>query len=137
LFPTAPDDDLGLAQVGHTSVFKEGISEVIYGAVNLRLRYLNNHSLLQKSMFLLLEYASEHIKALRINIERRLSRNCKMNPIYVAPKTKLQGENFGWSAPARAIFRLLEAVVPAEIMGNVIERIYDVGVAGIHLYFEK
>jgi len=52
---------------------------------------------------------------------------------WVEPRPRADGERCWWSALARPT----EAAVTAQTLGSPVERLYDVGVAGIHRLFDN
>ncbi len=140
MFQRAPVEDLGFAQVDTHRALRKGFPEVIYGAgkspsqvveITDRLIKHNNNVLITR-------VASEHIKAVKKKYRKAIVHDiARCITIEVAPISKRQGKICVVCAGTSDIPVAEEAVVTAEIMGNVVERIYDVGVAGIHRLFRK
>ncbi|MGC8830922.1 MAG: nickel pincer cofactor biosynthesis protein LarB [Verrucomicrobiia bacterium] len=140
-FQRAPIEDLGFAQVDTHRALRKGFPEVIYGAgktpeqvVEIIGKLLDhNHNVL------LTRATSDQIKAVRKKYRKKvvvheLARCVTIEP---NPIPKRQGKICVLCAGTSDIPVAEEAAVTAEIMGNVVERIYDVGVAGIHRLFRR
>lgn len=134
-FQAAPVADLGFAQVDTHRALRKGFGEVIYGqgktpeqVVKIAARILA-----RESRVLVTRATAPHARALRrrfkhavyhetarcVTIERR---RLPKSPGYIAVLC----------AGTSDLPVAEEAAVTAEIMGNRVERLFDVGVAGLH-----
>lgn len=130
-----PYEDLGFAQVDHHRSIRQGFPEVIFGQGKTPEQVAGiAASLLGRSSNLLITRSNrETFEQIRtIAGEAEYHHSC--GAISVRRDTTLRGRGViavvtaGTSDTPAAD----EAAITAEIMGNRIERIFDVGVAGIH-----
>ncbi len=130
-----PFEDLGYAHVDHHRSLRQGFPEVIFGQGKTPEQIAGiAASLLARSSNLLItrtnRAAYDQVRA--IAAEAVYHESC--GAVSVRRDTTLRGR--GWIAIVTAgtsdIPVADEAAITAEIMGNRIERIFDVGVAGIH-----
>lgn len=134
-FQAAPLADLGYAQVDTHRSLRQGFPEVIYGAGKtpeqvagiaekileretcvLATRVTPDHARLFQSRF---PEAVYHAEARCLTLEKR-------------PHPKRSGTIAVLCAGTSDLPVAEEAAVTADIMGNRVERLYDVGVAGLH-----
>ena len=130
-----PFEDLGFAKVDHHRALRVGIPEVVFGerktpaqvaAIFKRLSRHGNNVLATRA-------SKEQFSAVK-----KIVRAAKYDPdaraIVLRRDKKLYGKGVisVVSAGTSDIPVAEEAVVTAELMGNEVERVYDVGVAGIH-----
>jgi NCAIR mutase (PurE)-related protein len=130
-----PFEDLGFAKVDHHRALRVGMPEVIFGerktpaqvaAIFKRLAKHGNNVLATRA-------TQEQFAAVK-----RIARGAKYEKaaraIVLHRDRKIYGKGViaVVSAGTSDIPVAEEAVVTAEVMGNEVERIYDVGVAGIH-----
>jgi NCAIR mutase (PurE)-related protein len=134
-FQSAPFVDLGFARVDTHRSLRKGFPEVIFGSgktpaqvVKIAMRLLAN-----ESRVLVTRITAEHVRALRKQFKHAIYHE-------VARCVTIQRK----SAPVRAGEIVVacagtsdlpvaeEAAVTAEIMGNRVRRIADIGVAGLH-----
>jgi len=133
-----PYQDLGFAKVDHHREARRGFPEIIYGqgktpeqvsriAVEIARR---KHNLL----------ATRIDPAVYAKLRRKIPA-CQYNPlgktVYLKQKPSSPGKGtiVIITAGTSDIPVAEEAAVTCEMMGNAIERIYDVGVAGLHRLF--
>ena len=131
----APFEDLGFARVDHHRHYRQGFPEVVFGpgktsaqisAIATRI-VANGHSLLvtrtdreaHRAVSEQLPDAVYHEMARAITVDRADVPRGKGTVVIAAAGTA--------DLPVAE-----EAAVSAEIMGNTVERLYDVGVAGLH-----
>ena len=134
-FQAPPVTDLGFAQVDTHRALRKGFAEVIYGAGKTAQQIVKiAAAILQREQRVLItrvtpdqarvirrkfKSAIHHTEARCVTIEKR-------------PLLKRPGTIAVVCAGTSDLPVAEEAVVTAEIMGNRVERIYDVGVAGLH-----
>ncbi len=128
-------DDLGYAKVDHHRQLRQGVPEVIYGAEktpeqmegiihsisihapdNILITRLSNEA----ADYLSKQFNLTYDPVSRIGIVNRI-------PVITANGTILVATGGTSDIPVAE-----EAAVTAEVLGNHVERLYDVGVAGIH-----
>jgi pyridinium-3,5-biscarboxylic acid mononucleotide synthase len=132
-----PFEDLGFAKIDHHRGLRQGFAEVVYAKgktpgqmvaiVRGMLRPRTTHNIL-------ITRADAGI----FRAVRRLTRAAKFHPLSGAisirrnQKVVGRGTILVVAAGTSDIPVAEEAVVTAEIMGNKVESVYDVGVAGLH-----
>ncbi len=130
-----PFEDLGFAKVDHHRPLRSGSPEVIFGPgktpahlaeIFARLAARGNNVLATR-------VTAEQVRAVRKKF--RKSEHYELaRALTLRQKTEILGKGtiVVVSAGTSDMPVAEEAVVTAELMGNRVERIYDVGVAGIH-----
>src|SRR5262245_26611414 len=131
-----PYEDLGFARVDHHRALRKGFPEVIFGQgktarqiVEIAQRLVMNgqHALITR----LDEQKAQEVRAalptLRYYVDGHVG--AFGEPLLPRPE---QGTILVVSAGTADIPVSEEAAVTAELMGNRVERLYDVGVAGLH-----
>lgn len=133
-----PFEDIGFAKVDHHRNIRRGYPEVIYcggktteqiKSIVLKLLPLNNNIMATRAgleVFECIRAMTDDVvyyEQARIVVVRK--REVEAHPKVIAVMT----------AGTSDIPVAEEAAVTAEIMGNTVDRIYDVGVAGIHRLF--
>ena len=132
-----PYEDLGFAKIDHHRGLRQGFAEVVYAKgktpqqvvaiVRGLLRPRTTHNVL-----------ITRADAAIFRAVRRLNRAAKFHPLSGAISIRRNREIVGKgtilvvAAGTSDIPVAEEAVVTAEIMGNRVESVYDVGVAGLH-----
>jgi pyridinium-3,5-biscarboxylic acid mononucleotide synthase len=135
-----PFEDLGFAKVDHHRAVRAGMPEVIFGEGKTPQQVAEIFARLAKH--------GGNVLATRANAKqymavRKVVRHAEYSElartIVVRQDTKKYGKGkiAVVSAGTGDIPVAEEAVVTAEIMGNDVEHLYDVGVAGIHRLFAK
>ena len=130
-----PFEDLGFAKVDHHRALRAGMPEVVFGegktpsqtaAIFARLAMQNGNVLVTRA------------SAAQYAAVRKKTRAAKYRPLARAIVLQRDDTTYGKgtiavvSAGTSDIPVAEEAVVTAELMGNNVEHLYDVGVAGIH-----
>ena len=134
-FQAAPVADLGFAQVDVHRALRKGFPEVIFGqgktpaqVVAIAAKVLN-HS----QRVLVTRVTPEHARALRRKFKRAVYNSlARCVTIETRPIPKRPGAIAVISAGTTDLPVAEEAALTAEIMGNRVHRIQDVGVAGLH-----
>lgn len=132
-----PFEDLGYAKVDHHRILRQGFGEVVFaqgktpqqvaGIVRGMLRPRAEHNIL-------ITRADQRI----YRAVRRLNRDAKFHPLSKAISIRRnraitgKGPILVITAGTSDIPVAEEAAVTAEMMGNRVEVLYDVGVAGLH-----
>jgi NCAIR mutase (PurE)-related protein len=130
-----PFEDLGFAKLDHHRELRQGMPEVVFGKGKTpgQIEQIALH-LLQRSSNVLVTRASEESAALIRAVHPEAEYFPLSGAIRVWRDRTLHGK--GTIAVVCAgtsdIFVAEEAQVTAEVMGNTVDVIYDIGVAGIH-----
>ena len=130
-----PFEDLGFAKVDHHRALRIGMPEVVFGERKTPAQLA--------AIFKRLAKHGTNVLATRATKEQFLAvkkavRAAKYDPVARTIALRRDHKPYGQgviavvSAGTSDIPVAEEAVVTAELMGNQVERIYDVGVAGIH-----
>jgi pyridinium-3,5-biscarboxylic acid mononucleotide synthase len=139
-FQAAPIVDLGFAQVDTHRGLRKGFPEVIFGSgktpghiVEIAVRILE-----KESRLLITRVSPGQVQALRKRFKKAVhhetARCVTIEKVKRAPRP---GTVAVLSAGTSDLPVAEEAAVTAEIMGNRVERLYDVGVAGLHRLLGK
>ena len=141
-------EDLGFAKIDHHRVVRKGFPEVIYceGKTLSQIAQIakriseNNHDVLatraDKKAFAAikktLKNAKYHDMARIVTVSRKRKAPMKSGQAE-SSKQKAEHRNIAIVTAGTADIPVAEeAAITAEFLGNKVERIYDVGVAGIH-----
>ena len=133
-----PFEDIGFAKIDHHRNIRRGYPEVIYSAgkttgqirdIVLKLLPLNNNIMATRAGFEVFNCIREitddvvyHEAARIVVIQKRdIEKSKKIIAVMTAGTSDIPVAE--------------EAAVTAEVMGNTVDRIFDVGVAGIHRLF--
>ncbi len=132
---TLPYEDLGYAKIDHHRALRQGFPEVIFargkrpeqveGVVRRMLRQEHN---------ILVTRADETIFEAVRKLDQRAEYHTLSGAITIHRDRKVRGKGLVLvvSAGTSDIPVAEEALVTAEVMGNRVRALYDVGVAGIH-----
>ena len=134
-FQAAPVADLGFAQVDTHRALRKGFPEVIFGAGKTPAQVVKIAAKLvaREQRVLVTRLAMEHAKALKKKFPRAVYHElARCVTIEKKPLPKRPGFIAVICAGTSDLPVAEEAAVTAEIMGNRVERIADVGVAGLH-----
>ena len=133
---TLPFEDLGYAAVDHHRTIRQGFPEVIYGEGKTAAQIIGIMANMFPRKHPILATRIDAAKAKQI---RKRFPKAKYYPdsrvlTLISGKIPLQGKGLILviSAGTSDIPVAEEALLTAQIMGNNVEHIYDVGVAGIH-----
>ncbi len=139
-FQAAPVADLGFAQVDTHRALRKGFPEVIFGAgktpeqvVKIAAKLMDH-----EQRVLVTRAGPEHARALRrkfrLAVHHTMARCVTLER---APLPKRPGTIAVICAGTSDLPVAEEAAVTAEIMGNTVQRVADVGVAGVHRLFGR
>ena len=134
-FLAAPLADLGFAQADTHRALRKGFPEVIFGAGKTPAQIVQIAASLYKTeqRLLITRVTPAHARALRKKFKRVAHHEAaRCVTMEKAPLPKRAGAIAILCAGTSDIPIAEEAAVTADIMGNQVERIYDVGVAGLH-----
>ncbi len=134
-FQAAPLADLGFAQVDMHRALRKGFPEVIFGSgktpeqvVGIATRIFE-----REQRILITRIQGEHARALRRKFKRAVHHEAaRCVTIEKSSLSKRPGIVAVLCAGTSDLPVAEEAAVTSDIMGNRVERIYDVGVAGLH-----
>ena len=137
-FQAAPVADLGFARVDTHRALRKDFPEVIFGAgktpeqvVKIALKLLEH-----EAGVLITRATPEHARAVRKKIKAAVHHeSARCITIETEPRSKRPGTIAVVCAGTSDLPVAEEAAVTAEIMGNTVVRIADVGVAGVHRLF--
>lgn len=139
-FQRAPIEDIGYAQVDTHRALRKGFPEVVYGAGKTSEQIIGIITQILKhgENVLVTRVTEEHKKTVRRKFKKAVIHDlARCITIEQKPLPKRPGKIVVLCAGTSDMPVAEEAAVTAEIMGNVVERIYDVGVAGIHRLFRR
>ena len=134
-FQAAPMADLGFARVDTHRALRKGFPEVIFGAGKTPAQVVQIAAKLLEGeeRILITRITSEHARALRKKFKRAVHHEtARCVTIEKQPLRKRPGTIAVICAGTSDLPVFEEAAVTAEIMGNHVERLSDVGVAGLH-----
>ena len=139
-FQAAPVADLGFAQVDTHRALRKGFPEVIFGAgktpeqiVKIAAKLLE-----QEQRILVTCITPEHARALRKKFKHAVHHEtARCVTIEKKASPKRPGHIAIVCAGTSDLPVAEEAAITAEIMGNHVERIRDIGVSGLHRLFGR
>ncbi len=134
-FQAAPIADLGFAQVDTHRALRKGFPEVIFGAGKTPTQVVKIAAklLAREQRVLVTRITAEHARALRKKFRHAIHHEmARCVTIQKKPARKHPGTIAVVCAGTSDLPVAEEAAVTAEIMGNHVERVTDVGVAGLH-----
>jgi NCAIR mutase (PurE)-related protein len=139
-FQAAPVVDLGFALVDTHRALRKGFPEVIFGAGKTPTQVVQIAAklLAREQNVLATRVTPEHARALRKKFKHAIHHElARCVTIQKKPLPKRPGTIAVVCAGTSDLPVAEEAAVTAEIMGNRVERINDVGVAGVHRLFNR
>src|SRR5208283_697332 len=139
-FQAPPVADLGFARVDTHRALRKGFAEVVYaaGKTGPQIVKIAAAILAREERLLITRLTPDQARMVR-----KKFRSAVFHPvarcvtIEKKPLAKRPGSIAVVCAGTSDLPVAEEAVVTAEIMGNRVERIYDVGVAGLHRFLNK
>ena len=139
-FQAAPMADLGFAQVDTHRALRTGFPEVIFGEGKTPNQVLGiaGKLLERESHILVTRITPEHARVLRKKFKQAVHHElARCVTIQMKALPKRPGVIAVVCAGTSDLPVAEEAAVTAEIMGNRVERVNDVGVAGVHRLFNR
>jgi pyridinium-3,5-biscarboxylic acid mononucleotide synthase len=139
-FQAAPVADIGFAQVDTHRALRKGFPEVIFGAGKTpeQVAKIAAKLLDHEQNVLATRLTPEHARALRKKFKRAVHHElARCVTIERKPLPKRKGTIAVACAGTSDLPVAEEAAVTAEIMGNQVVRVCDVGVAGVHRLFNR
>lgn len=134
-FQAAPVSDLGFAQVDTHRALRKDFPEVVYGEgkTPAQVARIAFEIARREPRFLVTRITPEHVRAIRRRVRPITHHEAARCVTYErTPLPRRPGVVAVLAAGTSDLPIAEEAAVTAEIMGNRVDRIYDVGVAGLH-----
>ncbi len=134
-FQAAPVADLGFARVDTHRALRKGFPEVIFGSGKTPHQVVQIAAEIwgRDHRVLVTRANPDHARALRKRFKLAIyHESARCLTIEEQPLPKLPGVIVVLCAGTSDVPVAEEAAITADIMGNTVERIYDVGVAGLH-----
>ena len=134
-FKNSPFEDLGFAKADHHRGIRQGIAEVIYGAEKTAQQIIDISKALlsggQKTVLI-----TRMSKEAAIEVEKELHftyyETAKIGIVGKMPNPDTESSILIATGGTSDIPVAEEAALTAQVLGNKVTRLYDVGVAGIH-----
>lgn len=134
-FQSAPVADLGFAQVDLHRSLRKNFPEVIYGEgkTPAQVAQIAHRLSLHEQRLLVTRITAEHFRAVHRKLPRAVHHEqARCIAFEQTPLAKRPGTIVVLAAGTSDLPVAEEAALTADLMGNTVERIYDVGVAGLH-----
>ncbi|MGM9662112.1 MAG: nickel pincer cofactor biosynthesis protein LarB [Oscillospiraceae bacterium] len=131
----APFEDLGFAKVDHHRALRQGVGEVIYGAGKTAEQIGQIAQSLQQdgAAVLITRLDGEKAEELRRSgLPLQYHADCRLGVLGELPEPDGDGLVIVAAAGTSDLPVAEEAALTAEVLGNRVQRLYDVGVAGLH-----
>lgn len=139
-FQSAPLQGLGFAHVDTHRALRKGFPEVIYGAgkTPAQVADISEEILKREDCLLITRVTLGHVEAMRKRFpETEFHEAARCITVTKRALPKRPGIISVLCAGTSDLPVAEEAAVTADIMGNTVERLYDVGVAGLHRLLGK
>lgn len=130
-----PVADLGFAQVDQHRALRQGFPEVIFGAGKTPVQVVKIavEILKQSDRVLITRITDGHAKALKKKFKKAVHHEPARSVVIEKKKTTPKGGTIAILSAGTSDQPIAEeAAITAETMGNKVQRLYDVGVAGLH-----
>jgi NCAIR mutase (PurE)-related protein len=134
-FQIAPVADLGFAQVDTHRALRKGFPEVIFGGGKTPRQVVQIAAKIHEheQRILVTRITGEHARALRKRFRNAVHHEAaRCVTIERKPLPKRPGVIAVLCAGTSDLPVAEEAAITADVMGNRVERLYDIGVAGLH-----
>jgi len=134
-FQAAPVRELGFAAVDTHRALRKGFPEVIFGSGKTppQIVEITRQLLSREQRVLVTRVSSEQAAAVIAEFPQTVHHEtARCLTLQNSPAPKRKGRVAVVCAGTSDLPVAEEAVVTAEIMGNLVDRVYDVGVAGLH-----
>ncbi len=139
-FQAAPVADLGFAQVDLHRSLRKGFPEVIFGQnkTPMQVTRIAEELYARKQNILVTRVTAEHAKVFQRKFRKAVFHEAaRCLTLEIKPLAKRPGLIAVLSAGTSDLPVAQEAVLTADIMGNRVELVQDVGVAGLHRLLGK
>ena len=130
-----PFEDLGYAKLDHHRELRQGIAEVIYGAGKTPEQIAGIASAMQSKgqrTILITRLPAEAAERLKQDFDMQYHEIARVGILGVAPPPDGMGRIVVATGGTSDMPVAEEAALTAEVLGNTVVRLYDVGVAGLH-----
>ncbi len=137
---TQPFEDLGYAKLDHHRELRKGIPEVIYGTgkSSEQIKGIAKAMLAKgQELILITRLQSKKAEVVQKNLPLLYYETAQIGVIGDIPKPNGIGKIVVATGGTSDISVAEEAAITAEVLGNEVVRIYDVGVAGMHRLLSK
>jgi pyridinium-3,5-biscarboxylic acid mononucleotide synthase len=134
-FKMSPFEDLGYAKIDHHRELRQGVSEVIFGSGKTPEQIIGIVSAMQKrggENILITRLSPESAKAVAEVISLDYDPVSKIGVASRNIRVTASGTVVVATGGTSDIPVAEEAALTAEVLGNKVVRVYDVGVAGVH-----
>ena len=134
-FQAAPVNDLGFAQIDSHRSLRKGFPEVVYGAGKTaeQIVKIAVHLHENEKRFLITRITAEQARLVKRKVRSAVYHTAaRCVTVEKEPSPKAPGTIAVLCAGTSDVPVAEEAAVTADIMGNTVERVYDIGVAGLH-----
>lgn len=134
-FKEAPFEDLGFAKVDHHRSLLQGTTEVIYGSGKTKKeikKIINSLLKAGNNTILITRLSSKKAKYLKNFFSLNYNKRSHIGIVGKIPTPTGVGTILIVTGGTSDIPVAEEAALTAEALGNKVERLYDVGVAGLH-----
>lgn len=131
----APYEDLGFAKIDHHRAIRQGVAEVIYGASKTPEQILKiaKHMVERgQKTILITRMSQEAAELVQAELDLCYDPLCKVGIVGEKPVPDGVGKIVVATGGTSDIPVAEEAALTAEVLGNEVVRLYDVGVAGLH-----
>lgn len=132
---TEPFDDLGYAKIDHHRKIRQGMAEVIYGASKTAEQMIGIIKSMQEhgqQTILITRLKAEDSEEIAKSFSLKYDKQSKIGIVGELPKADGMGKIVVATGGTSDIPVAEEAALTAEVFGNNVVRLYDVGVAGLH-----
>lgn len=130
-----PFEDLGFAKVDHHRKVRQGVAEVIYGASKTvpQMKGIIDSMLSSgQKTILITRLSKEAAEGLQKEVDFKYFPDARVGIVGPIPKPNGIGKIVVATGGTSDIPVAEEAALTAEVFGNEVVRLYDVGVAGLH-----
>jgi NCAIR mutase (PurE)-related protein len=137
---TLPYEDLGFAKVDHHRALRRGFPETVFGAGKTpeQIAAIVERITARGQRVLVTRTTAEvHRKVAETRPEARFHEAARCLTVETTPATTLPGRIAVCAAGTSDLPVAEEAVVTASFHGAAVERIYDVGVSGLHRLLDR
>lgn len=132
---TKPYEDMGYAKVDLHRKIRQGAAEVIYGAGKTPSQMIGIMETMQQNgqnLILVTRLSEESAEAIKKQVPMQYYREAKIGIVGEIPEANGIGKIVVATGGTSDIPVAEEAALTAEVLGNEVVRLYDVGVAGLH-----
>ena len=131
----APFEDLGYAKIDLHRTARQGAAEVIYGAGKMPAQIVGIAGTMRErgvSPILITRLSQEAAAIVSETLPLKYRQDAKLGIVGTLPDADTDGSIVVATAGTSDYAVAEEAAVTAEVYGNTVVRLYDVGVAGLH-----